>query len=108
MKVNKRARLRKRGWVVGGAKEFLHLSEEEAALIELKLVLSRHLRARRQDQHLSQGDVAKLLQSSQSRVAKMEAGDPSVSVDLLIRALLRLGTTNRELARLIAATKSAA
>jgi hypothetical protein len=32
----------------------------------------------------------------------MEAGDHSVSIELLLRALLRLGTTKRELARLIA------
>jgi len=44
---------------------------------------------------------AKLIKSSQSRLAKMEGGDPSVSLDLLIRSLLALGASNRDLARAI-------
>src|SRR5581483_4278956 len=48
---------------------------------------------RRAELGLSQAVVAKRLGSSQSRVAKMEAGDPSVSLDLLLRALLALGAT---------------
>jgi transcriptional regulator with XRE-family HTH domain len=61
--------------------------------------LSRALKERRSRRRLSQGQLANLLGSSQSRVAKMEAGDPSVSLDLLIRSLLALGATHRDLAR---------
>jgi hypothetical protein len=32
----------------------------------------------------------------------MEAGDPSVSIDLMIRSLIELGVSNRDLARIIA------
>ena len=102
MNRNKRERLRRAGWTVGSVTEFLGLTEAEAALVELKLTLSRRLKERRAQSRLSQGQLAKLLGSSQSRVAKMEAGDPSVSIDLLIRSLLAIGTTRKELAAVIA------
>jgi len=100
----KRGRLEKRGWKVGTADEFLKLSPEESAYIELKLRLSSGLKKRRQRKKLTQDQFAKLIRSSQSRVAKMESGDPSVSIDLLIRSLLALGATERELARVISST----
>ena len=102
MNKNKRERLRRAGWTGGSVTEFLGLTEAEAALVELKLTLSRRLKERRARSRLSQGQLAKLLGSSQSRVAKMEAGDPSVSIDLLIRSLLAIGTTRKELAAVIA------
>ena len=101
MKKTKRAKLEAAGWVVGSVKEFLGLSEAEAVLIEVKLALSRSLRERRSKQGLSQVQLAKRLQSSQSRVAKMEVGDPSVSMDLLVSALLLLGASSIDLANAI-------
>ena len=83
------------------AQEFLGLSEEESAYVELRLRLAESLRVRRQKRKLSQAELAKMLRSSQSRVAKMEGGDPSVSIDLLVRSLLALGASNRDLARAI-------
>ena len=100
----KRKRIEGKGWKVGSTSEFLGLSPEEARYIELKLALSEHLRRRRVRRKLTQEQLAKLLSSSQSRVAKMESGDPSVSLDLLIRSLLALGTSERDLAKVIAAS----
>jgi DNA-binding XRE family transcriptional regulator len=97
----KAERLKNAGWRVGSAQEFLELSKEEAAFVEMKLALAIGLRKRRQRRRMTQHQLAQILGSSQSRVAKMEAADPSVSVDLLIQALLRMGTTPRELAKLI-------
>ena len=108
MREAKKRRLEAKGWKVGGVDEFLQLSPEEAAYIELKLRLSESLRRRRQRRRLSQIQVAKLIRSSQSRVAKMEAGDPSVSLDLLIRSLLALGASERDLARAISRSASPA
>ena len=101
MNRTKRARLHARGWRVGSGGEFLGLSPEEGAFVELKLALSDALRARRASSRLTQAQLAKRLQSSQSRVAKMESGDPSVSVDLLLRSLLMLGVISRDIARVI-------
>lgn len=101
MKKSKRARLEAAGWAVGAVQDFLGLSDAEAALIELKLSLSRTLRDRRQRRGLSQVELAKRLRSSQSRVAKMEAGDPSVSMDLLVSSLLVLGASPADLAKAI-------
>ena len=98
----KRKRLEARGWKVGSAREVLRLSDEEEAYIELRLKLAESLRARRVDKGLSQVQLARAVRSSQSRVAKMEAGDPTVSLDLLVRSLLALGASNSELARIIA------
>ena len=105
MRKAKRTRLERAGWKVGSAQEFLGLSDEEAAFIELKLSLAQSLRKERQRQGLTQMQLAKRLDSSQSRVAKMEAGDRSVSLDLLVRSLLAIGTTKRQLARIIAAER---
>ena len=102
MKKDKRARLERAGWKVGTVRDLLGLSRAEEALVELKLILSRGLRERRARRRLTQAQLARLLKSSQSRVAKMEAGDPSVSIDLLIRSLLAMGTTQRELAQVMA------
>jgi predicted XRE-type DNA-binding protein len=108
MRKTKRARLEAAGWKVGNVREFLGLSNEEATFIELKLALARGLRKRREQQGLTQTQLAQVVRSSQSRVAKMEACDRTVSLDLLVRALLAMGTTKREIARLIGETRRAA
>jgi predicted transcriptional regulator len=99
MKKSKKERLEAAGWRVGTAAEFLGLTKEEAALIEMKLGLAENLRKRRKARRLTQTQLAKRLRSSQSRVAKMEAADPSVSIDLLVRALLELGATRAQVAK---------
>ena len=101
MKASKKKRLLAAGWKVGDARTFLGMSDEEAALVEMKLSLADHLRRRRQSRHVSQVELADQLGSSQSRVAKMEAGDGSVSLDLLVKALLALGETPRGVARVL-------
>ncbi len=108
MNKTKRSRLEARGWRVGSAKDFLGLSPEETALVETRLALSQALRARRVAHGLTQGELARRLKSSQSRVAKMEAGDKTVSVDLLVRALFSLGAKPRDVGRVLQSRGSAA
>lgn len=98
MKHSKRQRLERAGWKIGDAKDLLGLSSEETTYIELKLALGDQLKAMREKQAVTQVELAKLVGSSQSRVAKMEAGDPSVSLDLVIKALLALGATRKQIA----------
>jgi ribosome-binding protein aMBF1 (putative translation factor) len=105
------ARLKKlqaAGWKVGSAKDFLKLSDEEARLVELKLSLTNALKQARQKRRLSQIDLAQRIGSSQSRVAKIEAGDPSVSLDLIVRALFATGATRQELQRAFSAREKIA
>jgi ribosome-binding protein aMBF1 (putative translation factor) len=97
----KQRRLAERGWRVGSADDFLDLSVEESAYVDLRLRLSDALRAKRQQQRLTQVELARRIKSSQSRIAKMEAGDASISLDLLIRSLFALGASNRDLAEAI-------
>lgn len=101
MKNTKRARLEAHGWRVGSVAEFLELTPEEAAFVETKLALSRCVRDRRTAQNVSQSVLAKRLKSSQSRVAKMEAADATVSIDLLLRALFALGAKPKDVATAI-------
>ena len=97
----KKERLEARGWKVGTVSEFLGLTPEENALIGIKLALSRSLKARRQ-KVMTQVELAKKIHSSQPRVAKAENGDASVSIELLIRAMLATGATLQEIGKLIA------
>jgi len=104
----KRKRLEKAGWKVGTAADFLELTSVEAELVEMKLALSSRLRKARERRHLTQSDLAERMGSSQSRVAKMEAGDPTVSLDLLVHGLLATGASRREIATALTTRKKAA
>jgi hypothetical protein len=106
MHSNKRKRLEAKGWKIGDSKEFLGLSPEEEAYVEIKLRLSESFRAHRLRRKMTQSDAAKLLKSSQSRVAKMEAGDSSVSLDLLVRSILALGVSGKGLIQRLSTRRS--
>ena len=93
--------LEKAGWTVGDAAQFLELSEEQARFLEMKLALASGVRELRERKGLTQTALAERLGSSQSRVAKMEAGDRSVSLDLMMRSLLNIGATPTEIAKWI-------
>jgi ribosome-binding protein aMBF1 (putative translation factor) len=108
MDAKKRKRLEAAGWKTGSAADFLALSAEEAALVEMRLAVSRALRTRRQGLGVTQTALAKKLHSSQSRVAKMEAGDPCISLDLLLRPFFATGATKRDLARVLTSRRRAA
>ena len=101
MQSAKLKRLKSAGWKVGTARDFLGLKEQESALVEVKLSLIDALKHSRQKRRLSQVDLAHRMGSSQSRIAKIEAGDPTVSVDLLVRSLLAAGAKPEELARAV-------
>jgi DNA-binding XRE family transcriptional regulator len=105
LKTTKKARLEGSGWKVGTAAEFLGLSKQKTAFVEMKLALARCLHALRVRRKLSQTRVAQLVGSSQSRVAKMESGDPSVSVDLLLRSVLAIGGSPADVVRALGSRK---
>jgi|OpeIllAssembly_1097287.scaffolds.fasta_scaffold1953824_1 predicted transcriptional regulator len=102
MKNTKRDRLQQAGWRLGSAQDFLKLTDDEMALIEMRLALGRSLKERRLASGLTQQELASRVDSSQSRIAKMESADPAVSIDLFVRSLLKLGATRQELGRIIA------
>ena len=89
------------GWVEGSAAEFLDLTPADMEYIETRRALSRQLRMERQRKHLTQTELATRLKTSQSRVAKMEQGDATVSLDLLIQSLYRVGMTRKEVAAVL-------
>jgi DNA-binding XRE family transcriptional regulator len=99
MDKSKQRKLERAGWKVGSASELLGLTPEEATYIEMRLALSRSFKELRSKKRLTQVQAAKILGSSQSRVAKLEGGDPTVSLDLLVRSNLALGASKRDLAK---------
>ena len=107
MRNTKRKNLEAKGWKVGSAREFLGLSSQDEAYIEVKLRLAENLRDQRLRHKMTQSDLARVIKSSQSRVAKMEAGERSVSLDLLVRSLLALGASSKEMIRVLSTRKSA-
>jgi predicted XRE-type DNA-binding protein len=107
MKLEKKKHLQRKGWQVGSADELLELTPEEAIVVELRLKLADAVKLRRKKKHLTQAQLAELLGSSQSRVAKVEAAADSVSLDLLIRSFLALGATPKDLAEVIGSSDPA-
>ena len=105
MRAEKRKKLEAAGWRVGDAKDFLGLDDVDAQLVEMKLTLARRLRELREQLEITQAELAKRLGSSQSRVAKIEAGDPSVSLELLMRSLLAAGADRNDIGRSISSRR---
>ena len=101
VRADKRRKLERAGWTVGDAGDFLGLSADERRFVEVKLALADGLRRRREQLGLTQTQVAERFGSSQSRVAKMEAADRTVTTDLLLKSLFRLGARPRDVARLL-------
>ena len=95
------ARLERAGWKIGSTAEFLELTPQEDALIEMRLALARGLKRRRISKRWTQSYVARVSKSSQSRIAKIEAGDTSVSLDLIIRCLVATGLSREQIGELI-------
>lgn len=105
MNTQRKQRLEKAGFRVGTAAEFLNLSDPEATLVNMRLALAGAVRGRRAQLGFSQSELARRLGSSQSRVAKLEAGESNVSFELLVRAMLATGARPSEVGRAIAAGK---
>ena len=89
----------KKEWEEGNVKDFLGLSDADMALVETRVLLTKMLRARRLADRMTQTKLARTLKTSQSRVAKIESGDPSVSLDLIFRALFATGAKPSDVGR---------
>jgi DNA-binding XRE family transcriptional regulator len=107
MRQSKRKALEAKGWKLGSASDFLGLTDEELALIELKMSLGNALKERRKKKRMTQKAAARAIASSQSRIAKMEAGDPSVSIDLLVKSMISLGASKNDVAKAISGRRAA-
>jgi len=101
MEKKKRKQLEGKGFRVGSAADFLELTPEEEAYIEIRLDISSLVKTQRTKSGWTQGQLARAIGSSQSRIAKLEGGDPGISLDLMIKALLRLGTSKQQIGKLL-------
>jgi ribosome-binding protein aMBF1 (putative translation factor) len=107
MNPNKKRKLEAAGFKVSSVQDFLDLSDDEMALIYLKIRLIGMLRPARERTGITQHELARQIGSSQSRVAKMEAASPDVSLDLICQALLALLVTRQGIGKAIAGTRAA-
>jgi len=107
MKLQKKKRLEKAGFKVGTVQEFLGLTDEEAALIELKVQLIKMLKSARKTAEITQQELASLIASSQSRVAKVESNPADVSLDLICKALFALGVSRQAIGKVLASRRAA-
>ena len=101
MEKNKRDKLKEKGYRIGSAADFLKLTPEEEAYIDIRLDISNMVKAQRAKKGWTQEQLARSIGSSQSRIAKLEAGDPGISMDLMIKAVLRLGTSKKQIGKLL-------
>lgn len=97
MENQKKSILEKNGWKVSSTSDFLELSEEDSAYLELRIAMATFIKDLRKKKHLRQIDLAKKLHTSQSRIAKIEAADPTVSLDLMAKSAFSMGATPKEL-----------
>ena len=102
MKSSKIKALEEAGWKVGDVSDLLGLSPEELAIIDMKVSLAKNFQELRKKSKLTQTELAMILHTSQSRIAKMEAGDVSVTIDLLVKGMLTLGATKKTVAQVLA------
>lgn len=100
MRKDKIQKLKDAGWESGTVQEFLKLSDEESALVEVRVALFEAFQKIRKEKKLTQKEAASLLNTSQSRVSKLESGDPSVTLDLMIRSLVTLGAKKKDFVRI--------
>ncbi len=101
MEKAKKNKIESKGWKVGDIDQFLGLDSAEMAIVEMKMALAKALIEKRKQSKITQINMAKLIGSSQSRVAKIEKADPTVSIELMLKSLLSLGTTRKEIAKAI-------
>ena len=101
MDKKKRQQLEEKGFRVGSAADFLELTPEEEAYIDIRLDISNMVKSQRAKRGWTQEQLARAIGSSQSRIAKLEGGDPGISMDLMIKALLRLGTSKKQIGQLL-------
>ena len=106
MDKHKRKKLEDSGFKVGSTSEFLQLTPEEEAYIDIRFELSELVKNRRKSLGWTQEQLARAIGSSQSRIARMEAPDPETSLDLILKALLKLGVTKQEIGNYLSRNQS--
>ncbi len=98
----RRARIEKAGFHVTSVQEYFDLSDAEMSIIEMRITLAKAIRRARENRQLTQAQLAKLIKSSQPRVAKIEAGDPDVSIEQMVKSALALGLSRRQIGKALA------
>ena len=100
MDAKKKRRLEAAGWRVGSVQDFLGLSDAELEIIDMHVRLIDEIKRRLRARGVSQAALAKELGTSPARLSNMLAGK-EVSADALVRTLLVLGATPKDVGRVV-------
>lgn len=97
----KKESLEKKGWKVGDIDEYLGLTPAEMVIVEMKAGLAEALAKKRKKSGLTQIEASAKAKTSQSRFAKAEHSDSSVSLELMIKLFFSLGADKKELFKVL-------
>ncbi|MBO4435298.1 MAG: helix-turn-helix transcriptional regulator [Fibrobacter sp.] len=97
----KKESLEKKGWKFGDVDEYLGLTPAEMVIVEMKAELAKALIKKRKKSGMSQTEASAKAQTSQSRYAKAEHSDSSVSLELMIKLFFSLGADKKELFKVL-------
>jgi predicted XRE-type DNA-binding protein len=86
-------------WVETDVEELLDLSAEDLVIVEFRAALAVALQRARKRKKLTQEEAAEVIGTSQAQVSKMEAGQSSITIDRLIKALASLGVSRPAILR---------
>lgn len=107
MKKVKREPLERMGYRITDTQKFLALSDGEMAVIDLKISLIQKLKDVRKAAGITQKQLAKMMKSSQSRIAMLESGSSDASLELICKALFVLGVSSKEIGKSISSPRAA-
>ena len=87
-------------WKFGDYADFLDMTPEEKAVVEIRLAATREMERLRAENPISQEELARRMGTKQPNVSKLFKNPGKATLDTLFRALLALGSTPKKIAAL--------
>lgn len=100
MDAERKKKLEAAGWKFGDYADFLGMTPEEKAVVEIRLAATREMERLRAENPISQEELARRMGTKQPNVSKLFKNPGKATLDTLFRALLALGSTPKKIASL--------
>lgn len=100
MDAERKKKLEAAGWKFGDYADFLGMTPEEKAIVEIRLAATREMERLRAENPISQEELARRMGTKQPNVSKLFKNPGNATLDTLFRALLALGSTPKKIAAL--------
>ena len=94
-------KLEKVGWKMGDFGDAFDLTPEDRTFVEMRLAAAREVDRLREEQGVSQRELARRLGTKQPTVSRMLRTPATSTLDSLVRALLALGATPKKIAAIL-------